>query len=170
MRKRAAVLLAAVLACQSNAGEGSTQMTDGQRVAIEGEIRAIVDTIYAAAREIRFDPIGALASSDDGSCLLQARIYPCLEVLNSYRKAWDPGKADRPRAQEMDGQEVKIHVLTPDVAIAAVTTSENRSIAADGKVRRAAFASLTVFRKEGGAWKSHSAQQASWPLDTAGTK
>lgn len=170
MRKRAAVLCAAVLACQPNTGEAPTQMTEVQRVAIEGEIRAVVDTIFAAAREIRFDPIGARASSDDGICLWQARIYACSEVLKRYREAWDPSKADRPRAQEMDGQEVKIHVLSPDIAIAAHTTRENRVIAADGKISRAAFASLVVFRREGGAWKSHSAQQASWPIDTAGTK
>lgn len=158
-----------LLACQGSAPPQGQALTDSERTQIEAAVRAVVDTVWAAARAADFGPILAHSSPADGLCVWQAEISSCKAVREGFEKAWSASNPDRPQRQEMDGQEIRVDVLSPTVAVVASTIRENRAYAADGKVYRGRFASLFVYVLENGSWKAHSGQQASWPIDsTAG--
>jgi hypothetical protein len=65
----------------------------------------------------------------------------------------------------MDGEEMRVMAISPTVAIGVHTTQENRAIYTTGEVFRARFATLSVFVLEEDGWKTHSSQQASWPIE-----
>jgi len=51
------------------------------------------------------------------------------------------------------------------VAVAAVTMAENRAYTESGDVNATTIAGLWVYVLEGGEWRVHSGQSASWPVE-----
>ena len=161
----AALGLTTVLACGETAAPTAETITDAQRAQIEAEVERLMVELYDAAKEASIEPLMARQPAESGICLWGTNIYDCSEVFDSYREAWTREEGRRLERQEMDGEQMRVMAISPTVAIAVHTTEENRAIFTDGEVSRARFASFSVFVLEDGAWKMHSGQQASWPIE-----
>jgi hypothetical protein len=157
----AAFALTVLAACQP----ATTELTEEQKAEIEAAVRQVADDSYAGAREADFERIASHVSEQDGLCLFGATIRTCSEVLEMYRQAWSSDREERLERQEMDGQDMRVLVLSPTVVLVAETTEENRAYYTSGEVSRGRFASFSVYVLENGEWKAHSMQQASWPIE-----
>jgi hypothetical protein len=166
MRRIVFAVLAVIVisACQS----ATTELTEEMKAEIESAVLAVDEDNFEGAMEIDMDRVSSHFSEQDGLCLFGSTIRSCLEVQESYSDAWSPDNENRPLRQEEDGVEVRVMVLSPTVALVARTTEENRYYPSTGDVSRARFANFNVFVLEDGEWKSHSGQQASWPIEEDG--
>lgn len=84
--------------------------------------------------------------------------------MEEARQAHGQNVEMRLERQGADGEETRVMVLSPTVALVANTVEENRAYFTDGSVWRSRVASLVVYVKESGEWKHHSSQDAIWPL------
>jgi hypothetical protein len=159
------VLLCVLTACQGERQQIVEELTDAQRQEIEAAVRNVIEDIFAAARETDAERLFAHHSTEDGMVLMQASIYRASEVQKSFRESWNPDRPDRLERQEMDDQEIEVMAITPNVALAAITTQEVRGYRATEEVFRGRFANFFVLVLEEGQWKVHSGQQASWPIE-----
>jgi hypothetical protein len=148
-------------ACQP----ATTELTEEQKAEIETAVRQVVDDVVAGAREVDFDRTTSHLSEQDGICLFGTTIRTCSEVVEMYRQAWSPDREDRLERQEADGEDTRVMVLSPTVALVATTTEENRAYYTTGAVSRGRFASFYIYVLEDGEWVAHSMQQASWPIE-----
>lgn len=164
MRVTSLLTAVCVVACQGERRADVDALTDAERRRIEEDVRQVVEEIFAAARATDAERLFALRSEEDGICLTETRMLSCDEAEEDFRQGWSSDRPDRLQRQEVEGREIEVMAIRPDVAVAAVTTDETRGHLATGEVARGRDANFMVLVRERGGWKYHSAQHAYWSL------
>ena len=104
-------------------------------------------------------------SEQDGVCVFDRTMGTCNELWEAMKYAWGTIEKESVARTEIEGMEIKVVVLSPTVAVAAVTMAENRAYNEAGDVNARTMAGLWVYVLEDGEWRVHSGQSASWPVE-----
>ena len=164
MRRFAAFSVLFLAACQTQAAPPVEELTPELRAELASELTQTFETTMEGARNA--DPaIMDMFVEGDGVCVLQTNLIPCREVVQNFREAWSSDSPERVVRQEMDGLEYEVRILSPTLGYVASITRENRAITGTGEVFRGSFASLGLWERQSGQWRSIAGQQASWPIE-----
>lgn len=123
-------------------------MNEKERMAIEAEIRALLDQCYAAARKVDVDRTFAAFSVLPVGAIDSGVFFPAREdFVSHFREGFA-----RSNGQDIELADTRIAVLAPNVAI-ATTHGHDTSDFKDGSTFAGDFAATFVFAKEGNSWK-----------------
>ena len=165
MKSRLLLLVFPIAVMLTACQPATIELTEEQKAEIEAAVRQVVDEMYAGAREADIERVLSLWREQDGLCLMGTTLRSCPEVLEEYRQAWSPDREERLERQEFDGEVIRVMALSPTVAVMARTTEESRGYYTTGDVTRTRGVAFSVYVLENGEWKTHSFQQASWPIE-----
>ncbi len=144
-----------------------TGLTTEARAAIEAQVRSAMQGFSEATKRTDAEAMVAFSAREDGLCVFGAaggKAFRCSEIWDLFRKAWSDATPNRQVRQEQDNEEIRVAVISPTVAVASWTMTEDRAYGKDGTVVfRAPIAEFYVFVLEGGQWRIHSGEQAAWP-------
>ncbi len=154
-----AVLL--LLGCQPQ----DSTLTEVQRDDIETAVREQLERVYTAVSSLDESLFSWAVSEQDGVCVFDRTMQTCDELWDAMKYAWGTIEKDGVARTEIEGMEIKVVALSPTVALAAVTMAENRAYTEAGDVNATVMAALWVYVLEGGEWRVHSGQSASWPVE-----
>ncbi len=154
---RPSIIMAAIAACAVACQPASTELTEGQRAAIEDTIEQLMAEIADAGRARDFDRIRAAYSENPVSVTNGV-------IIEDFDAHFELARPFFESLRTLDGSSRNVHleVLAPD----AVVVTQNDDIfwadttGTEGEIHTA---STVVFRRIDGEWKIIYSHE-SWPL------